>query len=359
MGDLFDYLERRGGLTLEQSPLGPVDALILSALAYVPVEGLVPADFGRALPLGRAAERCLALPAGERGRRRPEETRLLAVLARSPRFSSMGLTGCRTRRDPERQLQFSAAAVLPGDGSLFLAFRGTDSTLVGWKEDLNMSFLDAVPAQLEAAGYAREAARAFPGPLLLGGHSKGGNLAIFAGASCPAPVRDRIRAIYNFDGPGFGPCLLSRPGYPELLSRTHTFVPQFSLVGMLLDREGPCAVVASGRSGLLQHDLYSWQIQGDGFVLLPETAPLSRCAAQAVRAWLGELSPRDRERMADTLYALLSSGSADLVEEALSPRHLPDLLRAAGRLPEGDLEHLAASLAGLVRAAARTPSCGI
>ena len=127
---------------------------------------------------------------------------------------------------------------------------------------------------------------------------------------------------------------------------------------MLLDREGPCAVVASSQRGLLQHDPYSWQVEGESFVLREETSPLSRAAARAVRDWLSGLAPRDRERAADTLYALLASGQASRVEEVLRPQALPDILRAAGRLEDGALEHLALSLAGLVRAAARSPWSG-
>ena len=354
VGDLFDYLRERGGLPLAQAPFGPVDALILAALSYVQLDG--PADFSAAVPLGEAAAGYLDSPEG--GRRCEADLRLLRALSRAPRFASLPLTGCVQRTDRDRELQFGALTVLLEDDSPFLAFRGTDASLVGWKENLNMSFLDAVPAQLEAAEYARAAAARFPGPLRLGGHSKGGNLAIFAGVSCPAPARDRIRAIYNFDGPGFTGALLARPGYPELLSRTHTFVPQFSLVGMLLDREGPCAVVDSSQRGLLQHDPYSWQVEGESFVLREETSPLSRAAARAVRDWLSGLAPRDRERAADTLYALLASGQASRVEEVLRPQALPDILRAAGRLEDGALEHLALSLAGLVRAAARSPWSG-
>ena len=353
MGTLFDYLEEAGRISLAALPFGAVDALILSALVYVPLTGLVPAKFTLSVPLGYAAASALDQP-NDSHIQRQEEARLLKALARSPRFSAMGLTGCRERTDLRRQLQFGAMTVLPGDGSTFLAFRGTDATLVGWKENLNMSFLEHVPAQQEAAAYARTAALRFRGSLRLGGHSKGGNLAIFAGVSCPAPVRDRIKAIYNFDGPGFTDYLLSRPGYPELLSRTHTFVPRFSLVGALLDREGPCAVVDSSQSGLLQHDLYSWRVNGSEFALVQETAPLSRMAAQAVRDWLSGLTPGDRARVADTLYTLLSAGGNEQVEEALRPQNLPSLLRAAGHLEAGDLEHLVSSLVGLIRSAAQT-----
>ena len=182
MGNLLDYLSWRGDLSLGQVPFGPVDALALSALAYIPFDGLVGAA-ERPVPLGQAALDWLALPPPRRGqRRRDSELELLRALAGSPRFSGMGLCCCADRFLPQEETQFAALAVLLGDGSAFLSFRGTDGTLVGWKEDFNLSFLNVIPAQRASAAYIEAFSASFPGPMILGGHSKGGNLAV-AGAS--------------------------------------------------------------------------------------------------------------------------------------------------------------------------------
>ena len=258
MGNLLDYLAWRGDLSLEHVPFGAVDALVLSALAYVHFDGLAPSGPEPPVSLGQTAERYLALPAGRRGRCRCErDLELLRALTAAPRFAAMGLTCCADRFVPKEETQFAALTVLPGDGSAFLAFRGTDGTLVGWKEDFNLSFLDLVPAQLAAADYVQDFARGFSGPLWLGGHSKGGNLAVTGAVLCPAKVRDRLRAVYSFDGPGFNPYLLARPGYQELRTRIRSFVPKSSVVGLLLTHEEPHTVVDSDQKGLFQHDLYS------------------------------------------------------------------------------------------------------
>ena len=145
MGNVIDYLAWRGDLTLEQAPFSAVDALILSALSYIHFDGLIPAGLEGPVPLGRAAEAHLALPEDQRGRCRCEEDLvLLQALAGSPRFAKMGLCRYADRFVPKEESQFAALTVLPGDGSAFLAFRGTDGTLVGWKEDFNLSFLDLV-----------------------------------------------------------------------------------------------------------------------------------------------------------------------------------------------------------------------
>ncbi|MCI9567134.1 MAG: DUF2974 domain-containing protein [Lawsonibacter sp.] len=354
MGNVIDYLAWRGDLTLEQAPFSAVDALILSALSYIHFDGLIPAGLEGPVPLGRAAEAHLALPEDQRGRCRCEEDLvLLQALAGSPRFAKMGLCRYADRFVPKEESQFAALTVLPGDGSAFLAFRGTDGTLVGWKEDFNLSFLDVVPAQLEAAEYIRTFVERSSAPLRLGGHSKGGNLAAAGASLCPVRARDRIGTVWSFDSPGFGPYLLARPGYQEMRTRLHSFVPRSSVVGLLLAHEEPHTVVESDQKGLFQHDLYSWQIQGPDFVRLEEVDAGSRMIDRALKDWLAGLTNQQRETVADTLYELLSSGDAKLVSEALEPQNLADALRAVKDVAPKDLLILAGSMARLAGAALR------
>ena len=354
MGNLLDYLAWRGDLSLEHVPFGAVDALVLSALAYVHFDGLAPSGPEPPVSLGQTAERYLALPAGRRGRCRCEcDLELLRALTAAPRFAAMGLTCCADRFVPKEETQFAALTVLPGDGSAFLAFRGTDGTLVGWKEDFNLSFLDLVPAQLAAADYVQDFAQGFSGPLWLGGHSKGGNLAVTGAVLCPAKVRDRLRAVYSFDGPGFNPYLLARPGYQELRTRIRSFVPKSSVVGLLLTHEEPHTVVDSDQKGLFQHDLYSWQVLGGDFVRLEEVDAGSRMIDRALKDWLAGLTNQQRETVADTLYELLSSGDARTVKEALEPANLAAALRSVRDADPKDLLTVASSLARLAGSALR------
>ena len=254
---------------------------------------------------------------------------------------------------PKEETQFAALTVLLDDGSAFLAFRGTDGTLVGWKEDFNLSFMDVVPAQLEAAGYIQDFAASFPGQLRLGGHSKGGNLAAAGGALSAVKVRDRIASVWSFDGPGLNPYLLARPGYQELRTRLRSFVPRSSVVGLLLAHEEPHTVVDSDQQGLFQHDPYSWQVLGPDFVRLEEVDAGSRLIDRTLKNWLAGLTGAQRETVADTLYELLSSGDAKTVKEALEPRYLAGALRAALDADPQDLLTVAGSLARLAGAALR------
>lgn len=354
VGNLLDYLAWRGDLSLDRTPFCPVDGLILSTLSYIHFDGLAPRGAEGAVPLGQAAESYLVLPSSLRGRRRCEEDlELLRALAAAPRFARLGLCACADRFVPREETQFAALTVLLGDGSAFLAFRGTDGTLVGWKEDFNLSFMDVVPAQLEAAEYIQDLAVSFPGLLRLGGHSKGGNLAV-AGASLAAvKVRDRIKSVWSFDGPGLNPYLLARPGYQELRTRIRSFVPKSSVVGLLLAHEEPHTVVDSDQEGLFQHDPYSWQVLGPDFVRLEEVDAGSRMIDRTLKNWLAGLTNRQRETVADTLYKLLTDRDAKTVQEALEPKNLANALRAALDIDPGDLLTVTASLARLAGAALR------
>lgn len=354
MGDILDYISWRGDLSWARSPFCPVDALALSALAYIHFEGVVPEGLDSPVPLRQAAEQYLALPPGRRGRFRcGRDLALLRALGAAPRFAGAELC-CRAGRfAPEEETQFAALAVLLGDGSAYLAFRGTDATLVGWKEDFNMSFMDLVPAQILAAEYAGGFAGGFPGPLRLGGHSKGGNLAVVGAALCPVKVRDRVEVVYSFDGPGFNPYLLARPGYQELRTRIRSFVPRSSVVGLLLTHEEPHTVVQSSQQGLFQHDLYSWQILGPDFLRLEEVDAGSRLIDRALKDWLAGLTRQERETVVDTLYGLLSCQDAKMIREALEPANLASALRAVREADPKDLLTVASSLARLARAALR------
>jgi len=352
--DLFDYLTWRGDIPLTQVPLTPVDNLILSNLSYIHFQNLLPSGLQRPVPLKTAAAAFLALPQSQqRARSRcKEDLELLAALSHSPRFAPLELCFYDDRFIPEEEMQFAAMAILPGDGSAFLSFRGTDSTIVGWKEDFNMSFMDAVPAQLAALDYTRRFADLFSGPLYLGGHSKGGNLAVFAAALCPPKVRDRIRAVYNNDGPGFTDRVLTSPGYQELLTRMHTFVPQSSVIGMLLEHEETYTVVKSRHIGIFQHDPFTWEVLGGDFVRMEEVTAGSRITDRALKSWVAGLSSLQRSRIVDTVFELMSANDIDYTEQLRQPANLLAILRTLKDTDWDTRRLLADALGKLVRSAA-------
>lgn len=328
MACIFDYLNWRGDLTLNQAPFNNVDNLILCALSYVKLCGIVPGlGSGRAVTLAQAVKKYFATEekdkVGSRGFR-GNNILLLDALAKYPRYSALLLSDCVDILDPEDEKQFSALTISLGVKSAFIAFRGTDSTLVGWKEDFNMSFLPQVPSQRSAAEYLTAVSERFTS-LRVGGHSKGGNLAVFAAAHCGEEVQKKLRAVYNNDGPGFSGGVLTSPEYLAVRDRVHTFVPQSSVVGMLMDHEESYQVVHSTGLGLFQHDPYSWEVMGGDFCLLDTVTDGSRFVSAAVKGWLGGMDISQREQTVDALFDVLCATNAKTTAELST-----DWLRNAG-----------------------------
>ena len=174
-----------------------------------------------------------------------EDIDLFPAMAKSNRFSQMKITGYINKIDQEEEKQFSAITIFIPDGTMYISFRGTDNTLIGWKEDFNMSFQEKVPSQLDAIKYVKQIANQYENPIRIGGHSKGGNIAVYAASFSPKEIQNRIKNVYNNDGPGFHENIIIKPSYQKMLSKVHTFVPQTSIIGRLLYHEENYTVVQS------------------------------------------------------------------------------------------------------------------
>ena len=257
MANLMDYLDWRGDLTLEISPFNEVDALILAELSFVDFDGIVPPpELGRGLPLNEAAEAVFRPPWPGRtspwaSSCRTRSRKMLRKLMTSPRFRNMTLNGYTALLDDSIEQQFAALTIDLGNGSIYISFRGTDDTIVGWKEDLNMGFLEEIPSQKQAVEYVARVARQYSDKTIrIGGHSKGGNLAVYSAAKSSGEIQERIVAVHNNDGPGFAWDISETPGHKRIASRIHTILPQTSVVGMLMEHEKRYQVVHSTYDGL-------------------------------------------------------------------------------------------------------------
>ena len=322
MADLFAYLDWRGDLPFSQVCVTPADALLFSTLVYMDFEGIVQPDAAFPVPLKTAAAAFSALPNQEKRCRTRQDPALLQAAAASRRFGNCRLCFYRSKLIAEEETQFAAMAFLLDDGSAFLAFRGTDMSLVGWKEDFNMTFQDSIPAQREALAYTMDFAAAFPRILHLGGHSKGGNLAVFSAAKASGDVQLRICDVYNLDGPGFTEYLLGDEGYIAMVPKIRTYIPESSIIGILLEHEEPYSVIKSRHIGLLQHEPYSWEVLGGDFIHLKEISSETRFINQTIKNWIADMSREDRSKFVDAVYDLLSAGGANRVEHLLHPKNI-------------------------------------
>ncbi|WP_312060229.1 Mbeg1-like protein [Anaerotignum sp.] len=311
MANVLDYLLWRGDLTLEQSPFQDVDGFILTCLSYHFLTEVLKQYDAQPVTISELALRVKELPQEKLHIRDPQDVVLLQLMGKSPRFQNMAVCFYADHIDIEKEAQFSAITVLVGDGTFFVSYRGTDLSLIGWKEDFNMSFLDLVPAQTAAAAYLLYVAQRLLGKIRVGGHSKGGNLAVFASAVNPKEVQERIVCIYNHDGPGFQEGMLRFQGYRNILEKLHTFVPQSSIIGMLMNHQGEYTVVKSAEKGVMQHDPYSWEVMGADFIRLEAVSMESKFWNKTLKCWLKSLTPQKREKFVDALFELLSATHAD------------------------------------------------
>ncbi len=319
MKSIIEYTETEFR-SFDVHPFGPVDSLVLSQFAYIDFEGLVPSITERYKYVTVAnclkAEHFTSMFIETRD---PKNNRsLLLALAASPRFRDIKMCCYVNEYDAVKEKQFSAVTFILPDNSVYIAFRGTDDTLIGWKEDLNMAFVFPVPSQERALWYLLQISAFLPGSLILGGHSKGGNLAVYSAFTAPEAVQNRIEIVYDHDGPGFKEGVLDCEGYKRIESRIRKTIPQFSLIGMLLEGHKRYTVVESSRMGIMQHDPFSWKITNGGFSTTEEVSDGAKYVNRAIRNWLDSLSPEDREKFVDLLFGVLDAGDAKTFSEITS-----------------------------------------
>ena len=322
MANIMDYLAWRGDIALAYSPFNDLDSLVLSALSYLnyPQEPTLIRDLGVHVPAVEQTQFTFV----------HEIRALLSAAAMTERFAGIRMHHPVAVTDLDRDMQFAAVTFDLPNGSHYVAFRGTDSTIVGWREDFNMAFESPVPAQTAAVKYLTEAAARTDGPLILGGHSKGGNLAVYAAAHADPLLHSRIHRIYSFDGPGLDDATMASEGYGRIARRIRSFVPQQSVVGLLLAYHPDYTVVKSDGIALYQHDLFTWQVLGTDFIALTELDVSSQLVDQTVHEWLSRTSPDKRRVFVNTIFDILEASGASTVKELLHdvPGRVPAILKA-------------------------------
>lgn len=327
MNNIFSYLTWRGDLKLTQSPFNEVDNLVLSTLSYLDFSGIVPKNGKQDITIQRAAAEYFSLH-GIPQRPDPEKASslelrewMLYLMADTCRFRNMQLSCLVQILDKAQVKQFSAMTIQISRKQIYLAYRGTSDDLTGWKEDFLMACMPEVPSQEEAVLYTERVAAQYPDHrLLLGGHSKGGNLAVYAAVQASPKIQSRIDIVWSNDGPGFQEAFLRSEAYQALSPIIRSIVPKSSVVGMLLAHPENYQIVDSSQIGLLQHDGLSWQIMGDHFVTLSELTKESIRTEQKIRTWLQKIPLEERRKFVDSLFDVLQSTGAHTVSEIKKDR---------------------------------------
>ena len=332
MANMVDYLAWRGDLPFEAAPWNEIDGLLIATLSYL--------DFhdGRD-PKGWTLEEMARIDLLQEGTSNSFAGRKKAfeAMAAGERFRRCRVHHAIALTDAEIGMQFSALCLDLPDGTTCVAFRGTDNTLIGWREDFDMAYTTRVPAQEAAILYLGRAAALSKRPIRLVGHSKGGNLAVYAAAYAKKSVQNRIESIWSYDGPGMNRETSQTEEYLRIKDRIRSFVPQTSIIGMLMDYYEPYTVVRSTASGISQHDPMSWQVYGPRFETLPAIDQTAVVTRDTLHEWLRNSTPEQRAAFVDALFSMAESTKATKMSE-LTGEKLKTLLTMVGSRKEVDPE---------------------
>lgn len=320
MNTIIDYVDWRGDLSFKQSPFNEIDAVIFTQLAYIDFSEIVSSDFNKTILLKDAA---VQIASSENFEQRvnfgplinAEIVTLLQKAGESNRFGKIKLCGYVSSTDTDQEKQFAAISLILENKTNLIIFRGTDQSIVGWKEDFNMAFKMPIPAHIEAVNYFDKACKSLKGKIRVAGHSKGGNLSIFSATYCQERFQKRIIEIYNYDGPGFEQIVLNDKRYINIQKRIRTFVPKKSIVGMLFDTNTEKTIVESSNNGIMQHDPLTWNVLGSSFVTLDEISKESEFINKTLKIWLNKTDKDKRENFIETVFGIIESTEANNITE--------------------------------------------
>lgn len=353
MANIVDYLKWRGDLTFKQSPFNEVDNLVLAEFSYI---GLNKKEFKKNSTIQEVVT-CFLDKYGELelAKKYPFTTNpyeFYKEIANSKRFGNLKIINYVNKLSKKEEKQFSAMSIEINFHTLYIAFRGTDETIVGWKEDFNMSYLEEIPSQIEAKEYISKIPFHYRS-IYLGGHSKGGNLAVYAGVKTKKRIQRRIKNIYNNDGPGFSEEFIKSPAYLDMLPKIIALQPETSIIGMLLTQKSKYKVVKSSSIGLWQHDALSWQVEGTSFQFLKEVSGTSNKIQKTVASFLEHRDKAQREAFVNTLYQVLDQNNINTVEDLayLKLRTIPSLFRTFTKVEEETRKIVIESIKELIKEA--------
>ena len=356
--ELFDYLKWRNDVSLRAAPFNEIDNVLLSYLAY--------ADFGELLHEPKrhvSIETCLKRFCEKHDLANVRDSKhfieraplLLEEMVRGARFRGTKVVHFREVFDKEKVQQFAALVFLLPDGTRYVSFRGTDLSITGWKEDFLMSFTAETEGAKEAVSYINDVAASVDGDFILGGHSKGGNFAMYAAAFCEDAVKGRIRKVYNNDGPGFREEIVRSAAYRELLPKITNIVPQTSIIGRLLSNEAAHTVVKSTAAGIFQHDVTTWEVTKDKFVRAEPDA-FSDFVEKSLGTWLETMDDEARKSLVETVFSMIEMTEAETFVEFGENlfKNTGLIIKGFGKLPKEKRSELTAALGGLAEAGRAT-----
>ena len=320
MGNIMDYISWRGDLSFEQSQFNEVDNLILACFSYVNLDGISAVTKHKGIGLKKLTKEFMKLHTMKELEADKSFIRLapfmMMEMAKSVRFGKCVVRNYVNDIVTEAEQQFAAMEIVLEDGTTYVSFRGTDDTIIGWKEDFNLS-TGVVPAQKRAIEYLQKISEHTDGMLRVGGHSKGGNLAIYGSVMCKS-AHEKILEIYSNDGPGFSREFQELPETKEMMPKIIRIIPEYSIIGTLLEHEKEPVIVASSSKGLLQHDGFSWEVQGPALVRRDSLNKTALRFIEILHKWIDGMDTEQKRLLIEDLFATLQASGYENLSEVQS-----------------------------------------
>ena len=321
MGNLITYVQQYEAQTFQEKLVTDIDILVLTEIAYLPFDEIVSSSFEEktTISLNQLGKEFEIIKEKEHENNpfmiTKERIQLLDVVSKSQRYKDIKVFGFMNDIDDELTKQFAAVCYQWEEESRWIIFRGTDESLTGWKEDFMMTYSDLIPAQTDAIEYLRKQAELFSGSLNISGHSKGGNLSLYASAMQEEDIQNRIQQIYCWDAPGVHRSILGTEGYQRVVSKAKRYIPQDSIVGLMLESQVPYHIIESQGSGISQHSALMWNIEDDYFVELTELTKNSQLTDQTFKQWTEVVSDEDLKLFFDTFFELFFEMGVETVND--------------------------------------------
>ena len=309
MPTIFDYLKANQYDSFYDKEFTVLDALALTELAYLPFEDLVPAEISvqNYISLQHLAEQFEEKFQGKYpplGMVNAHRLKLLSYLSSFKRYKHIRALGFANDVSLDSQKQFAAITYQIRPKEYLVVFRGTDDSIIGWKEDFHLTYMKEIPAQLAARDYLKEVLDKLDNKVWLAGHSKGGNLATYAACHVETSIQDRVQKVYSFDAPGLHSSIRNSDNFKAIEGKILSIIPENSIVGMMLETPETDLVVKSKTFGLLQHLMVSWEIEGDQFKVVPKVTEDSIQVDQTLKSWTASLSEEELRDFFDLFFGL-------------------------------------------------------
>ena len=339
MANINDYILWRGDIPIDEKyKFNEIDSMILARFSYLIFDRI---EMTEEETIGSISEKMKDFPNEDFLYNGDKE--MITYLGHSERFQNMKVTDFVITNDKEAEKQFGAITIHYLDSEMYISYLGTDWTINGWKEDFNMAFMDKVPCQIAGKEYLEKVAFKYPNKKIrIGGHSKGGNVAIYSGITISEDIKQRIIKIYNYDGPGFNKEMINKYANDEIINKIETYIPQDSVVGRLLNHKEKTTISLSVEKGILQHDIFSWQVLKDEMLKSAKNTDNSEVIDKTLTDWLEITTADQRKIVIDSVFEILYSTDAISFGDITNnlPTSIPKILKKYGELSKDDKENI-------------------